>query len=45
MFEVLADGEGEDDHTGEVSDIELEDHEEVEVSEEGENEEDGLTDD
>ena len=42
---MLADGEGEDDHTGEVSDIELEDYEEVEVSEEGDNEEGGLTDD
>ena len=45
MFEVLADVEGEDDHSGEVSDIELEDYEEVEVSEEGDNEEGGLTDD
>ena len=45
MFQVSADGEGEDDHAGENSDMELQDYEEVEVSEEGENLEGGLTDD
>ena len=32
MFEVLADGEGEVYITGEVSEIEMEDYEEVEVT-------------
>ena len=45
MFQVLADGEGEVDFMGEESEVELENYEEIELSEDGEKEEGGLNDD